>query len=116
MEGCPRRRRWRRSVWRKEATTGSGNLEEIFFIPTSAPASIFRPEEVVELYPEELLALKLVYAEDLEVDEAAARLGLSKATFWRMLDSGRKKMVTAILQLRPIKIVFSEKASMEKTE
>uniref|UniRef100_A0A7C3WJL8 DUF134 domain-containing protein n=1 Tax=Thermofilum pendens TaxID=2269 RepID=A0A7C3WJL8_THEPE len=88
-----------------QAGSGQGVLE-VFFLPAPTLGHAFSPEEVVELYPEELEALKLVYIEELQVEEAAARMGLSKATLWRILDSGRRKVVEALVQLKPLKVVL----------
>ncbi|MCC6005414.1 MAG: DUF134 domain-containing protein [Thermofilum sp.] len=114
MEGCPRRRRWRRGPWRSVPIDEAQKPREIVFLPTTIPTDMFRPGEVVELYPEELAALKLIYMDDLEVDEAALKLGLSKATMWRILDSGRRKIVEAIIRLKPVRIILSENLSQEQ--
>jgi len=114
MEGCPRRRRWGRGPWRSVPIDEAQKLREIVFLPTTIPTDMFRPGEVVELYPEELAALKLIYMDDLEVDEAALKLGLSKATMWRILDSGRRKIVEAIIRLKPVRIILSENLSQEQ--
>jgi hypothetical protein len=81
-------------------------VREVFFLPAPVLAGAHNPEEVVELYPEELAALKLVYVDGLQVEEAALRMGLSKATLWRILDSGRRKVVEALVQLKPLKIAL----------
>ncbi len=53
----------------------------------------------------ELEALRLVDYEDLTQEEAAKRMNVSRATVWRLVTSGRKKLVTAILQGRGIRVV-----------
>jgi len=59
----------------------------------------------VEVYDYEVEALKLVHVDGLTTDEAAARLGVSKATFWRMLESCRFKIAQALSEGKPIKLV-----------
>jgi len=105
-----RRCRWRRRCGHRYL---AGRLAEsgreaqgVFFLPAPAPPGALSPEEVVELYPEELEALKLVYMDGLQVEEAALRMGLSKATLWRILDSGRRKVVEALVHLKPLKIAL----------
>ncbi|MEL9908203.1 MAG: DUF134 domain-containing protein [Desulfurococcus sp.] len=61
--------------------------------------------EFVEVYDYEIEALRLVHVEGLTTEEAAARLGVSKATFWRMLESCRYKIAVALSEGRPIKLV-----------
>lgn len=60
--------------------------------------------EPVIITPDELEALRLVYLEDLSQDEAAERMGVSKTTLWRILESGRKKVVRALVERRAIVI------------
>ncbi|WP_052290761.1 DUF134 domain-containing protein [Desulfurococcus amylolyticus] len=57
------------------------------------------------MYDYEVEALKLVHVDGLTTDEAAARLGVSKATFWRMLESCRFKIAQALSEGKPIKLV-----------
>lgn len=53
---------------------------------------------VVTLRLEELEAVRLVDYEDLQQEEAAARMGVSRKTLWNDLQSARKKIVTALIQ------------------
>ncbi len=57
--------------------------------------------------PDELEALRLVYLEGLTQEEAAKRMNVSRGTLWRMLNSGRRKVVQALVELRPIVILSS---------
>lgn len=41
----------------------------------------------------------------LSTDEAALRMGVSKATFWRILESCRWKLAKAFSEKRPLKLV-----------
>ena len=58
--------------------------------------------EPVGLMPDELEALRLVYLEGLTQREASEKMGISRGTLWRLLDSGRKKLVQALVERRPI--------------
>lgn len=60
--------------------------------------------EPIILYHHELEAMRLVHLEDLTVEEASLRMGLPRATFWRILESGRRKVVMALVEGRPISI------------
>lgn len=55
--------------------------------------------------PDELEALRLVYFEGLTQEEAARKMNISRGTLWRALDSGRRKLVKAIIEMRPIVLV-----------
>ncbi|AFK51379.1 hypothetical protein TCELL_0956 [Thermogladius calderae 1633] len=63
------------------------------------------PQEVVVLYEDEVEAFRLAYLEGLSVRDASAKMGVSEATFWRILNSGRRKLAEAIFYRRPFKIV-----------
>jgi len=58
--------------------------------------------EPVFIMPDELEALRLVYLEGLTQQEASERMGISRGTLWRLLDNGRKKIVLALVEKRPI--------------
>jgi predicted DNA-binding protein (UPF0251 family) len=60
-------------------------------------------EEVV-LGFEEIEAIRLKEIEKLEQEEAAARMGVSRATFQRILSSARSKVAIAILSGKAIRI------------
>ncbi|OYT49496.1 MAG: hypothetical protein B6U73_05310 [Desulfurococcales archaeon ex4484_204] len=75
---------------------------EIFFTPTPPPSPL--PPGTIILHPDELEALRLVYLEGLSQAEAALRMGVSRGTLWRLLESGRKKLVRAIVESKPILI------------
>ncbi|ABL79158.1 DUF134 domain-containing protein [Thermofilum pendens] len=62
------------------------------------------PIEPVVLEPAEVEALRLVDLEKLSYEEAGARMGVSRTTVWRLVESGREKLVSAILEGRPIVI------------
>ncbi len=80
------------------------NLEEVFYLPVKVVKGL-QPAEFVEVYDYEVEALKLVHLDELSVDEASARMGVSKATFWRILESCRVKIATALVEGKPLKLV-----------
>jgi len=57
-----------------------------------APRVYPGPDPVLLTFSE-LEALRLVDYEGLTQEEAAERMGVSRATVWRLLMSGRKKLV-----------------------
>jgi len=61
--------------------------------------------EPLRLTPDEIEAMRLVYFEGLTQEEAAKRMGVSRGTLWRSLSSGRRKLVQAIIEKRPIMII-----------
>jgi len=46
--------------------------------------------------------LRLVYLEGRTQEEAAKLMKISRGTLWRALDSGRRKLVQALVERRPI--------------
>jgi len=77
----------------------------VTFIPVDSSGRPAAQGEGIELYPDELEALRLVYLEKLTQEEAARRMGISRGTLWRLLDSGRRKLIQAMIELRPIVLV-----------
>ena len=56
----------------------------------------------IYLRPDEFEALRLVYLEGRTQEEAARLMKISRGTLWRALDSGRRKLVQALVERRPI--------------
>ena len=52
----------------------------------------------------ELEASRLVDLEGLSQEEAGQRMGVSRGTVWRLVQSARKKTMLALTQGRPIQI------------
>ncbi len=52
----------------------------------------------------EIEALRLVELEGYPYCEAAASMGISRNTVWRLVESGKVKMITAILEGRRLEI------------
>ncbi|MDI9645695.1 MAG: DUF134 domain-containing protein [Archaeoglobales archaeon] len=79
------------------------------------PAPLVNSEPVF-LDLAEFEVLRLIELEDLSQEEAGKRMGVSRGTVWRLLKSGRKKLVKALVEGRPIKIVhWSLENSEEKS-
>lgn len=66
-----------------------------YFKPRAVPLSLL--EEVI-LSVEELEAMRLAHKEDLYQQEAALRMGVSRATFGRVLDSAHRKVTKALVE------------------
>jgi len=81
------------------------NIRYVTFVPFDE-RGLPVPNEPIYLMPDELEALRLVYLENLTQEEAAKRMGISRGTLWRALRNGRKKIVRALVERRPI--VLSE--------
>ncbi len=56
----------------------------------------------IHLRPDEFEALRLVYLEDRTQEEAAKLMRISRGTLWRALDSGRRKLLQALVERRPL--------------
>jgi predicted DNA-binding protein (UPF0251 family) len=63
------------------------------------PACRQGPEtEMVTLLPEEVEAMRLADLLDLEQEEIALRMGVSRKTVWKDLHSARRKVTDAIVR------------------
>ncbi|MBN2057608.1 MAG: DUF134 domain-containing protein [Candidatus Saganbacteria bacterium] len=74
---------------------------------------VFRPAGVstaalkfVDLKGDEVEAMRLCDSEALEQDAAGQRMGISRPTVQRLLYSGRKKVVNALVNGQGIQITF----------
>ena len=67
--------------------------------------------EPIELHPDEVEALRLVYLEERTQEEAARLMGISRGTLWRLLASARKKVTQAIVEARPIVVIGMREVS-----
>ena len=88
--GRPPKERWIRA-----------SLGGLVFAPIDdSGAPLQRPP--IHLRPDEFEALRLVYLEGRTQEEAARLMRVSRGTLWRALDSGRRKLVQALVERRPI--------------
>ena len=60
--------------------------------------------EPIHIEPAELEALRLVDLEGLSQEEAGERMGVSRGTVWRLVQSARKKTAQALTEGRTIRI------------
>jgi len=89
------------------------NYNEIIFMPmdnTGHPLT----NDPIYVFPDELEALKLVYVERLGQREAAEKMGISQGTLWRALDNGRRKIVQALIERRPIIITYHKEECIDQ--
>ncbi len=100
MGGGPHRWRMRRRGRRpKPRRIGLSIPEPILYTP-SKPSTL--PPRTICLEADEVEALRLVYYEGYTQEEAAMRMGISRGTLWRLLESARRKLVAAIVEQRPL--------------
>ena len=97
--------RWR---WRIE---GRGRPPKDRLIRVALHGLVFAPLDnagtplqnpPIYLRPDEFEALRLVYLEGKTQEEAANMMRISRGTLWRALDSGRRKIVQALVERRPL--------------
>jgi len=82
------------------------NPEVLYFKPRGIPLSTLEEEE---LFHDELEALKLHDVDGLDQIEAAKKMNVSQPTFGRILDKAYKKIATAIIKGKAIKIIQQQK-------
>ncbi|MFQ6075231.1 MAG: DUF134 domain-containing protein [Candidatus Bathyarchaeia archaeon] len=97
-----RRRRGRRGRLPKPVRIGMPpGLESFIPIPQ-------RGAEPIYVEPAELEALRLVDLEGLSQEEAGERMGVSRGTVWRLLQSARRKVAQALTEARPIHVFLGK--------
>ncbi|RLI65404.1 MAG: hypothetical protein DRO67_02755 [Candidatus Asgardarchaeum californiense] len=70
-----------------------------------SPLPKWRSSGTIELYVDELEALRLVDYQGLSQENAAQKMGISRGTVWRLLDSGRKKMIAMVVEHKEMIVV-----------
>lgn len=78
---------------------------DTFYKPRGLPLSEL---EVLRLGHDEIEAMRLCDHEDLDQEEAARRMNISRGTVQRLLYSGRKKVIEAITRSRALQIEGGE--------
>lgn len=58
----------------------------------------------IELDLAELEAMRLVEVEKLSYDEAGLAMGVSRNTIWRLVESGKEKLISAFIEGRKIEL------------
>ncbi len=94
-----RRRRGRRGRFPKPVTLGV--TPPITGLTPNPPRSL----EPVHIDRAELEAFRLVDLEGLSQEEAGQRMGISRGTVWRLVQSARRKTAQAMTEGRPLQIV-----------
>lgn len=60
--------------------------------------------EIVSLLPEEMAALTLIDLQQMEQEQAAAALGVSRKTIWRDIHEARRKIADALINGKTIQM------------
>ena len=86
-----------------------GRMPTPVYINHTATIKAFNPEpetslEPVQIEPAELEAIRLTDLENLNQEDAGAKMGVSRGTIWRLLQSGRTKIALAIVEGRRLEI------------
>lgn len=102
--------------WRNRRRHGRrGRLPKPISLEKVPTTDMFTPtpegnQEAVYIEPAELEAFRLVDLEGLSQEEAGERMGVSRGTVWRFLQSARKKTAQALTEGRRIQITPEEDA------
>jgi predicted DNA-binding protein (UPF0251 family) len=80
-------------------------------VNTFSPSPQTNPTPIL-IEPAEIEALRLVDLEDLSQEEAGEKMGVSRGTVWRLLQSARKKTAQALTEGRQLQIT-AEQSSEE---
>jgi len=102
-------RRGRRGRFPKPIT-----IEKVPSVNKFSPFPQTNPSSI-HIETAELEALRLVDLEGLSQEEAGEKMGVSRGTIWRLVQSARKKTVQALTEGRPLQIA-SEQSSDETQE
>lgn len=72
-----------------------------YFKPRGVP---MRHLEEVEIFVDEIEALRLHFVEDLNQSSSAKKMNVSQPTFARIIDAACKKITTALVEGKALKI------------
>ncbi len=84
-------------------------IRDTTFVPFDESGNEIRGEPIY-IYPDELEAFRLVYLENMSQEDAAKMMNISRGTLWRLLESARKKIAQALVEVRPIAIIGVSRA------
>ncbi|MEM2108116.1 MAG: DUF134 domain-containing protein [Candidatus Bathyarchaeia archaeon] len=96
--------------WRHRCRRGrKGRFPKPITIAKAPSATIFTPKPQLNqapilIEPAEIEALRLVDLEGLSQEEAGKKMGVSRGTVWRIVQSARKKTAQALTEGRPLQI------------
>lgn len=74
--------------------------------PTTFTPNVIRNSIPVQLFASELEAMRLVDGKGLDQEQAGKQMDISRGTIWRLLQSGRNKIVSALTENRPLVITM----------
>ena len=75
---------------------------DVLYIPQEGAVNPPVNSEIITI--DELEALKLVYMEDYSYEDASQIMNVSRGTVWRLAESGRRKIIKAIIEKKPFYI------------
>ncbi|MFX1282740.1 MAG: DUF134 domain-containing protein [Promethearchaeota archaeon] len=73
-------------------------------------------QAILHLTPAELEALRLADEENLTQEDAAKRMKISRGTFWRILDSARKKVTSSLMEGKQIRVILERESSLNQED
>ena len=97
-------------MWRQRHRCGRrGRFPKPITLGVVSPINSLTPNPAGNLEPvmidvAELEAFRLVDLEGLSQEEAGQRMGVSRGTVWRLVQSAKKKTALALTQGRPLQI------------
>jgi len=74
-----------------------------------SPIPKWKASGTVTMYADEIEALRLVDYEGLNQEEAAGKMGISRGTVWRLLQSGRNKIISMVIERKQLIVRKAEK-------
>jgi predicted DNA-binding protein (UPF0251 family) len=86
-----------------------GRFPKPVFIPNPSKVEKFIPQPTttanpILIEPAEVEALRLVDLEGLSQEQAGTKMGVSRGTIWRLLQSARRKVAQALTEGRPLTV------------
>lgn len=84
-----------------------GRFPKPVIIPNPSKVERFIPEpritaSSIAIEPAEVEALRLADLEGLSQEQAGTKMGVSRGTIWRLLQSARRKVAQALTEGRPL--------------
>ena len=90
------------------------NIEKPPTISKFSPVPQANPMPIY-IEPAEIEVLRLVDLKELSQEAAGERMGVSRGTIWRLLQSARKKTTQALTEGRPL-LIATEETHRERKE
>ena len=86
-----------------------GRFPKPVIIPNPSKVERFIPEpritaSSITIEPAEVEALRLVDLEGLSQEQAGTKMGVSRGTIWRLLQSARRKVAQALTEGKPLTV------------